>query len=79
MASGKHRKNDLTHPPGLNYEDKMDYLAYLFAAYTLVWVVLFGYTLYLGQRERRIWERIEALREELESKISDPNKEEFNS
>ena len=43
----------------------MDYVAYLFAAYTLVWGVLFGYGLYLGQKERRIWEGIEALKEEL--------------
>jgi len=38
-------------------------LIYLFAAYTIVWVVLFGYLLFLSQQVGDLRSQIEALRQ----------------
>lgn len=38
-------------------------LAYLFAAYSVVWVVLVGYVARLRQRQRELWKAVERLEE----------------
>ena len=40
-------------------------LAYLFAGYTAVWLVLFAYLLRLRRRERELREEVEMLRQGL--------------
>ncbi len=37
-------------------------LSYLFAAYTAVWLALFGYLLAIGRRARRLERELEELR-----------------
>lgn len=45
----------------------MDNFWYLFAAYTIIWAVLFGYILILLSRQRQLQRDVESLRRELES------------
>jgi CcmD family protein len=44
----------------------MDHLGYLCTAYTIIWVVILGYFIGLSRRERRIWEEIRTIREQLD-------------
>jgi CcmD family protein len=46
----------------------MDHLGYLCAAYTIIWAVILGYFIGLSRRERRVWEAIRAVLEQLERK-----------
>lgn len=46
----------------------MDHLGYLCAAYTIIWVVILGYFIGLSRRERRIWEEIRGVREQIGKK-----------
>ena len=46
----------------------MDHLGYLCAAYTIIWVVILGYFIGLSRRERRVWDEIRAIREQLDNK-----------
>jgi CcmD family protein len=39
----------------------MDNLGYLFAAYTAIWIVVFGYVFYLQRKQKRLQKQIEAL------------------
>ncbi len=43
-------------------------MSYLFAAYTITWVVFFAYLFSLHRRQRSLRREIEALRETLEEK-----------
>ena len=43
----------------------MEYLGYMTAAYTVIWVVILLYFLNLGRKEREIWQELQALRETL--------------
>lgn len=43
-------------------------LSYLFAAYTIIWVVLFGYILSLSRKNRELGREIVALKERLPEK-----------
>ena len=43
----------------------MDYLGYMTAAYTVIWVVILLYFLNLGRKEREIWQDLQALKESL--------------
>lgn len=45
----------------------MDNFWYLFAAYTIIWAVLFGYILMLVSRQRQLQRDVESLSRELES------------
>jgi len=45
----------------------MEGLAYLFAAYTAVWVVLFAYLFGLSRRQRRLNRELELLKKRVES------------
>lgn len=42
----------------------MDNLDYLFAAYMVIWVAVFGYVLFIHQKRRHLQRRIELLEEE---------------
>ena len=44
----------------------MDNLGYLFAAYTVIWAVVFGYMLFMHRRQRQLQKQVALLRETLE-------------
>jgi CcmD family protein len=46
----------------------MENLGYLWAAFTIVWAVVFGYVLLLINRQRRLRRDINSLREALKEK-----------
>ena len=46
----------------------MENAGYLFAAYTVIWAVVFGYVFYLSNRQRRLRQEIDSLKELLEEK-----------
>ncbi len=46
----------------------MQNLSYLFAAYTIIWVVIFGYIFTLSRRNQELGKEIVALKEKLEEK-----------
>ena len=46
----------------------MENAEYLFAAYAIVWAVVFGYVLVLVKRQRRLLREIDSLKEELREK-----------
>ncbi len=46
----------------------MENAGYLFAAFTIVWVVVFGYVLSLFNRQRRLRGEIDSLREALKER-----------
>ncbi len=46
----------------------MENLGYLFAAFAIVWAVVFGYVLLLINRQRRLRRDINSLREALKEK-----------
>ena len=39
----------------------MDNMGYLFAAYTIIWAVVFGYILFLHRKQRRLQRQIDRL------------------
>jgi CcmD family protein len=41
----------------------MENLGYLFAAYTIIWAVVFGYVLFMQRKQRRLQRQIEMLQE----------------
>jgi len=41
-------------------------MSYLFAAYTVIWVIIFGYTLMLGNRQKNLEQEVFLLRKSLE-------------
>ena len=43
----------------------MQYLSYMTAAYTVIWVAILAYFLNLGRKEREIWGDLQALKESL--------------
>ena len=48
--------------------NKMENAVYLFAAFTLIWAVVFGYVLSLFNRQRRLHREIDSLKEALKEK-----------
>lgn len=48
----------------------MDHFPYLFAAYTVVWTVIFVYVLTLDRRARKAERELEALKRSLEKRGS---------
>jgi CcmD family protein len=50
----------------------MDHFPYLFAAYSVVWMVLFLYVLSLDRRSRRAEKELRGLRQLLESRPPRP-------
>lgn len=43
----------------------MDKFPFLFAGYTVVWAVLFGYVYSLAQKQKKLWEELRSLKESL--------------
>lgn len=43
-------------------------MGYLFAAYTIIWVLIFGYTITLGSREKKLQDELFILKKSLENK-----------
>ncbi len=50
----------------------MDHFPYLFAAYSVVWIVLFLYVLSIDRRSRRAEKELEGLQRLLESRDPKP-------
>ncbi len=46
----------------------MENAGYLFAAFTIIWAVVFGYVLFLLNRQREIRRDIDSLKEELKER-----------
>ena len=44
----------------------MNNLGYLFAAYTAIWLLLFGYVIYIHLRQKKLQREIDRLRERKE-------------
>ncbi len=44
----------------------MENLGYLFAAYTLIWVAIFGYILFIHIKQRKLQQQIELLQKATE-------------
>ncbi|MFC1949353.1 CcmD family protein [Chloroflexota bacterium] len=40
----------------------MDNLTYLFAAYTVIWAVVFGYILFIKRKQKKLQQQIDLLR-----------------
>jgi CcmD family protein len=49
----------------------MPSLEFLFAAYTIAWVIMFGYFMVIARRMRELRREIEALREEVTRQKAD--------
>ncbi len=49
----------------------MEYFWYLFAAYTIIMVVIFGYVLFMFYQQRRLRREIDSLKEALKEKGED--------
>ncbi|HEY49763.1 MAG TPA: CcmD family protein [Dehalococcoidia bacterium] len=49
----------------------MDNLSYLFAAYTVIWAVIFGYVFFVHQRHRRLRRELDTLKEDVEKQKAD--------
>lgn len=43
-------------------------MSYLFAAYTVIWVIIFAYTLLMGRREKQLAEDLYMLKKTMENK-----------
>jgi CcmD family protein len=41
----------------------MENLGYLFAAYTVIWAVVFGYVLFMQRKQKKLQQQIDLLRE----------------
>ncbi|AET66251.1 hypothetical protein Desor_0550 [Desulfosporosinus orientis DSM 765] len=46
----------------------MDTLFYLFLAYSMIWVLIFGYSLRLGKRQAKLQKELKRLQEIINSK-----------
>jgi len=44
----------------------MENLGYLLAAYTIIWVIVFGYVFFMQRKQRRLQQQIDALRKSLD-------------
>ena len=52
----------------------MENLGYLLAAYTVIWAVVFGYVLFMQQKQRRLQRQIELLQKPVKSQKEIDNK-----
>jgi CcmD family protein len=44
----------------------MENLSYLFAAYTLIWVIVFGYVFFMQRKQRSLQRQIDRLQESVD-------------
>jgi len=47
-----------------------DNLAYLFAAFVVIWLLIFGYVAFIGGRVQGLRQEVEALRAELDARAT---------
>jgi len=52
----------------------MQYLPYLFAAYTIVWLVLFGYLFVVATQTRAVRREVDQLKERLAGSSTQPGR-----
>ena len=45
----------------------MENLGYLFAAYTVIWAVVFGYVLFMQRKQRKLQRQIDLLQKSLDN------------
>ena len=45
----------------------MDNMGYLFAAYTIIWAVIFGYIFYMQRKQRKLEQQIDMWRDSTDS------------
>jgi CcmD family protein len=48
----------------------MNDLTYLFAAYTIIWAVVFGYVFFMQRKQRRLQRQIDLLQESADKSTS---------
>ena len=48
----------------------MDNLSYLFAAYTVIWAVIFGYVFFIHRKHRGLQREIDLLKEDMHKRQS---------
>lgn len=44
----------------------MDYLNYLLIGYLIIWILIFGYTVTIGKKQKKLEQEIEFIKENLE-------------
>jgi len=44
----------------------MENLGYLFVAYTIIWIVVFGYVLFVQRKQQKLQQQIDLLRESVD-------------
>ena len=49
----------------------MENLGYLFAAYTVIWAVVFGYVFYLYRKQRKLQREIDSLKSPVDKSKTD--------
>ena len=49
----------------------MENAVFLFAAYTIVWIVVFGYIFQLHRKQKKLWRTINLLKENLDKDRSE--------
>ncbi len=49
----------------------MENLGYLFAAYTVIWAIVFGYILFMQRNQRRLQRQINLLQESIDKTEND--------
>jgi CcmD family protein len=47
----------------------MENMVFLFAAYTIIWIVVFGYVFYLHRKESKLWRTINLLKEHIDKGV----------
>lgn len=47
-------------------------MSYLFAAYTVVWILIFGYTWMIGSKQKDLERKLDDLRDELRDRTNRP-------
>ncbi|SJZ93173.1 CcmD family protein [Selenihalanaerobacter shriftii] len=44
----------------------MDKLNYLFAGYLIIWIIIFGYTMLIGRKQKNLEEEVEFMKKNIE-------------
>jgi CcmD family protein len=50
---------------------KMENAFFLFAAYSIVWLAVFGYIFYLHKKQEKLWQKIDVLEEKVDKDLPD--------
>ena len=52
----------------------MENLGYLFAAYTVIWIVVFGYLLFMQRKQKKLQQQINLLEQSMDRQETANNK-----